>query len=88
MEFPRQDVKGKVAVVLGASRNIGRALALGLASAGADVVAASRTVNDLGIRGRRDPRHGSKGAGTACRRDEDKRHSSDGRCGDGDLRPD
>jgi len=47
MEFPRQDVKGKVAVVLGASRNIGRALALGLASAGADVIAASRTVNDL-----------------------------------------
>jgi 2-deoxy-D-gluconate 3-dehydrogenase len=47
MEFPRQDVKGKVAVVLGASRNIGRALALGLASAGADVVAASRTVKDL-----------------------------------------
>jgi NAD(P)-dependent dehydrogenase (short-subunit alcohol dehydrogenase family) len=47
MEFPRQDVKGKVAIVLGASRNIGRALALGLASAGADVVAASRGVSDL-----------------------------------------
>ena len=47
MEFPSQDVKGKVALVLGASRNIGRALALGLASAGADVVAASRSVNDL-----------------------------------------
>jgi 2-deoxy-D-gluconate 3-dehydrogenase len=47
MEFPSQDVKGKVAVVLGASRNIGRAMALGLASAGADVVVASRSVNDL-----------------------------------------
>jgi len=47
MEFPSQDVKGKVAIVLGASRNIGRALALGLASAGADVVAASRSVSDL-----------------------------------------
>ncbi len=47
MEFPRQDVKGKVAVVLGASRNIGRALALGLAHAGADMVLASRTVSDL-----------------------------------------
>jgi len=85
MEFPRQDVKGKVAVVLGASRNIGRALALGLASAGADVVAASRTVSDLGSR---DPRHGAEGAGTACRRNENKRHSSDGRCGDGNVRPD
>ncbi len=47
MEFPCQDVKGKVAVVLGASRNIGRALALGLANAGADVVCASRSANDL-----------------------------------------
>ena len=47
MEFPSQDVKGKIAIVLGASRNIGRTLALGLANAGADVVAASRTVSDL-----------------------------------------
>jgi NAD(P)-dependent dehydrogenase (short-subunit alcohol dehydrogenase family) len=47
MEFPSRDLKGKVAVVLGASRNIGRTLSLGLADAGADVVAASRSVGDL-----------------------------------------
>jgi NAD(P)-dependent dehydrogenase (short-subunit alcohol dehydrogenase family) len=47
MEFPSRDLKGKVAVVLGASRNIGRTLSLGLANAGADVVVASRSVGDL-----------------------------------------
>lgn len=47
MEFPSLDVKGKVAIVMGASRNIGRALALGLAHAGADLVVSSRSVNDL-----------------------------------------
>jgi NAD(P)-dependent dehydrogenase (short-subunit alcohol dehydrogenase family) len=47
MEFPSRDLKGKVAVVLGASRNIGRVLSLGLANAGADVVVSSRGVGDL-----------------------------------------
>jgi NAD(P)-dependent dehydrogenase (short-subunit alcohol dehydrogenase family) len=47
MKFPSLDVKGKTAVVAGASRNIGRTLALGLASAGADLVVCSRTVSDL-----------------------------------------
>ncbi len=47
MEFPSLDVKGKVAVVAGASRGIGRTLALGLADAGADLVVVSRTERDL-----------------------------------------
>ncbi|MDP1990714.1 MAG: glucose 1-dehydrogenase [Syntrophales bacterium] len=47
MQFPRRDVEGKVAIVIGASRNIGRVLALGLAEAGADVVVASRSAREL-----------------------------------------
>lgn len=41
------DVAGKVAVVVGGTSGIGRALALGLAAAGADVVATSRRTEQV-----------------------------------------
>lgn len=40
---------GKVAVVTGGSRGFGKAIAIGLAEAGADVVVASRTQTDLSL---------------------------------------
>ncbi|MBT4519292.1 MAG: SDR family oxidoreductase [Halieaceae bacterium] len=40
------DLSGKVAIVTGASRGLGKAIALGLAEAGADIVASSRTLSE------------------------------------------
>jgi NAD(P)-dependent dehydrogenase (short-subunit alcohol dehydrogenase family) len=47
MMLPSFRVDGKIAMVTGAGRGIGRALAIGLAEAGADVALVARTMEDL-----------------------------------------
>jgi len=44
MPYPKLDLAGKTAVVVGGSTGIGRTLALGLAQGGADVVSSARRI--------------------------------------------
>ena len=44
MTIPNLDATGKIVVITGASKGLGRAMSLGFAAAGADVVVASRKI--------------------------------------------
>ena len=48
MNYPPLDLSGKVAVVIGGTSGIGRAIAHGLAQAGADVIPTSRRIDQVG----------------------------------------
>jgi hypothetical protein len=48
------DLSGRVAVVMGGTTGLGRAITVGLAEAGADVVASSRRIGTGGARGSED----------------------------------
>ncbi|MFD1738461.1 SDR family NAD(P)-dependent oxidoreductase [Bacillus salitolerans] len=47
MYLPSFQLEGKIAIITGAGRGIGRAIAIGMAEAGADVALLSRTEEDL-----------------------------------------
>ena len=47
MAFAGLDLKGRVAVVVGGTSGIGKAISLGLTDAGADVVATSRRKEEV-----------------------------------------
>ncbi|HEX3101254.1 MAG TPA: SDR family NAD(P)-dependent oxidoreductase, partial [Pyrinomonadaceae bacterium] len=47
MTFSKLDLSGRTAVVIGGTSGIGRAIALGMADAGADVVCSSRRIDQV-----------------------------------------
>ena len=66
MGFPKLDLDGKVAVVVGATSGIGRVLALGLAEAGADVVPTGRRLSHVEEVAAEVERLGRRTARVAC----------------------
>ena len=49
MYLQKFEVKNKIALVTGAGKGIGKASAMALAEAGADIIVLSRTLSDLKI---------------------------------------
>lgn len=66
MDLSRFSLEGKLALVTGASRGIGKATALGFANAGANVVVASRKLPDLEVVAEEIRKLGVKSLPVAC----------------------
>lgn len=66
MNLPRFSLDGKVTVVTGASRGIGRSSAIAFADAGSDVVVTSRGLSELREVAREIEKRGRKGLAIAC----------------------
>ncbi|HKW25351.1 MAG TPA: glucose 1-dehydrogenase [Terriglobales bacterium] len=66
MSYPGLDLKGKTAVVIGGSSGIGRALALGLAQAGADVIPSARRAPEVASAASEIERLGRRSLAATC----------------------
>jgi len=66
MTYPGLDLNGKTAVVIGGSSGIGRALALGLAQAGADVIPSARRAPEVAAAASEIERLGRRSLAATC----------------------
>ena len=66
MSYPGLDLNGKTAVVIGGSSGIGRALALGLAQAGADVIPSARRAAEVAAAAADIQRRGRRSLAITC----------------------
>lgn len=66
MSYPGLDLNGKTAVVIGGSSGIGRALALGLAQAGADVIPSARRAPEVATAASEIERLGRRSLAITC----------------------
>ena len=66
MSYPGLDLNGKTAVVVGGSSGIGRAIALGLAQAGADVIPSARRAPEVAAAASEIERLGRRSLAATC----------------------
>jgi len=66
MSYPGLDLSGKTAVVIGGSSGIGRALAIGLAQAGADVIPSARRAQEVAAAASEIERLGRRSLAVTC----------------------
>ena len=76
--FTFSPLKGRIVIVTGSSKGIGRRIALRFAAAGCHVLVVSRRLNETRCSGRADPRRGRQRPGRRSGRDQARRHAGDG----------